>query len=104
MTGVITNIQIVCVCGKKISSWSAPEQLNNAVVMGSKLNGITVTQLERFLLSLNFVAEGKKYRIFRKLSYQRSIGLNVLVFDVFRQQQPICHVLVRQNQKNYKRM
>ena len=53
MTGVITNLQISCICGRKISSWSAPEELNKAVVMGSKLNGITVTQLERFFLSLN---------------------------------------------------
>ena len=59
MTGVITNLQISCHCGKKITSWSAPEQLNNAIVMGSKLNGITLTQLERFCLSLNFVAEGE---------------------------------------------
>ena len=59
MTGVITNLQISCICGRKISSWSAPEELNKALVMGTKLNGITITQMERFLLSLNFVAEGK---------------------------------------------
>jgi len=59
MTGVITNLLITCKCGKKVTSWSAPEKLNNAVVMGSKLTGITMTQLERFLLNLNFVAEGK---------------------------------------------
>ena len=71
MTGVITNLQITCQCGRKFTNWSASEKLNNAIVMGSKLSGITMTQLERFLLSLNFVAEGKYHvqihRIFNKL-------------------------------------
>ena len=56
LKGVITNLEIVCRCGSKITSWSAADEFNDAFLVSAKMNGITNTQLERFLLCLNFTA------------------------------------------------
>ena len=56
LKGVITNLEIICSCGSKITSWSAEDEFNDAFLISAKLNGITKTQLERFLLCLNFTA------------------------------------------------
>ena len=59
LKGVITNLEIICTCGFKITSWSATDEFNDAFLLSAKLNGITKTQLERFLLCLNFTAESE---------------------------------------------
>ena len=56
MKGVITNLEIICRCGSKTSSWSAADKFTDALLVSAKVNGITKTQLERFLLCLNFTA------------------------------------------------
>lgn len=56
LKGVITNIEVVCSCGFKITSWSADDEFNDAFLLSARMNGITKTQLERFLLCLNFTA------------------------------------------------
>ena len=56
LKGVITNLEIICRCGSKVSSWSADDEFNDAFLISAKLNSITKTQLERFLLCLNFTA------------------------------------------------
>ena len=56
LRGVITNLEIICSCGSKITSWSAEDEFNDAFLISAKLNGINKTQLERFLLCLNFTA------------------------------------------------
>ena len=56
LKGVITNLEIICSCGSKITSWSAEDEFNDAFLISAKLNGITKTQLERHLLCLNFTA------------------------------------------------
>jgi len=56
LKGVITNLEIICSCGSKITSWSAEDEFNDAFLISAKLNGINKTQLERFLLCLNFTA------------------------------------------------
>ena len=56
LKGVITNLEIICSCGSKITSWSAEDEFNDAFLVSAKMNGITKTQLERFLVCLNFTA------------------------------------------------
>lgn len=57
LKGFITNLEIICRCGSKFTNWTAADEFNEAVLMTTKLNGITKTQFQRFLLCLNFTAE-----------------------------------------------
>lgn len=57
LKGVITNLEIICRCGSKFTSWTAEDTFTDATLVSAKMNGITRTQLERFLLCLNFTAE-----------------------------------------------
>ena len=59
MQGVNTNLEVICSCGSKITSWTAENEFTDALLVSAKVNGITKTQLERFLLCLNFTAESE---------------------------------------------
>ena len=59
LKGVITNLEVICRCGSKFTSWTAEDIFTDAALISAKMNGITRTQLERFLLCLNFTAESE---------------------------------------------
>ena len=59
MKGANTNFEIACICDFKITSWSAADNFNDSLLLAAKLNGITKTQMERFLLINNFSVQGE---------------------------------------------
>ena len=59
MKGANTNFEIACICDFMITSWSAADNFNDSLLLATKLNGITKTQLERFLLANNFSVQGE---------------------------------------------